>query len=169
MKPLIGTYPPFFETYLKQANYPDVLTALKETEKVLTIALTAIPQEKGQYRYSPEKWSINELIVHLTDTERILAYRALRFARNDSQQVLSFDENEYASQSFADKRTLQSCVEEFLTIRKSTIQLFENFSDEVLLRKGNTAAGSIEVNTLGFILAGHPMHHLNVLNERYLI
>jgi hypothetical protein len=169
MKPIAGTYPTYFETYLKQANYPDALTALRETEKVLTNALIAIPQEKGQHRYSSEKWSINELIVHLTDTERIFSYRALRFARNDSQQVLSFDENDYAAQSFADNRTLKSCVDEFLTIRKSTIQLFESFNTEVLLRKGNTAAGSVDVNTLGFIMAGHPMHHLNVLNERYLI
>ncbi len=169
MKPVAGTYPSFFETYLKQANYPDVLTALRETEKVLINALTTIPQSKAHFRYAPQKWSVNELIVHLTDTERIFAYRALRFARNDSQQVLSFEENDYAAQSFADNRTLKSCVEEFLTIRKSTIQLFENFSSEVLIRKGNTAAGTIDVNTLGFIMAGHPMHHLIVLNERYLI
>ncbi len=169
MKPLAGTYPPFFDTYLKHANYTDVLAVLRETEKILTTALTAIPPSKAHFRYAPQKWSVNELMVHLTDTERIFAYRALRFARNDSQQVLSFEENDYAAQSFADNRTLKSCVEEFLTIRKSTIQLFESFSSEVLTRKGNTAAGTIDVNTLGFIMAGHPMHHLIVLKERYLI
>ena len=169
MKPIEGTYPPYFDTYLKHAHYVDVLTALTETEKILSDALTAIPQTKGHYRYAQGKWSVNELIVHISDTERILAYRAMRFARNDSQQPLSFDENAYAAQSFADTRTLKSCVDEFLTIRKSTIQLFESFSQDVLLRRGNTAAGIVDVNTLGFVIAGHPMHHLAILNERYLI
>lgn len=168
MKPVAGNYPSYFDNYISQANYENVLTALRSTQAILTDNFRAIPEGKAHYRYAEGKWTINQLIIHLSDSERIFSYRALRFARNDSQQPLPFEEDDYARESFADSRTLKSCVDEFLLVRQNTIALYETFSNDVLKRKGNTAAGTVDVNTLGFVNAGHAMHHLKVLKERYL-
>lgn len=167
MKPSTGNYPEFLNTYLKQAPYNDVLTALRQTQQMVSDVFLAIPETKAQHRYADGKWTVNELIIHCSDTERIFAYRALRFARKDSQKPLPFDENTYAAESFGRLRSLKSCVDEFLNIRISTLHLFESFSEDVLLRKGNMASGQIDVNTLGFVIAGHATHHARILSERY--
>jgi hypothetical protein len=169
MKPISGHYPAYFENYTKHVDYPEVLTALHETQNQITPVFQSIPEEKAHYQYAEGKWTVNQLIIHISDSERIFTYRALRFARGDNQQPLPFEEDDYAAESRAEERTLKSCVDEFLLIRKNTLALYETFSQEVLTRIGNTAAGSINVNTLGFVIAGHAMHHLKVLQERYSI
>lgn len=168
MIPQSGTYPAYMEQYLRQVPYPDVVTALTETEHKMNAIFCSVPQAKSTYRYAENKWSINELIVHCSDTERILTYRALRFARNDAQQPLPFDENQYATESLADKRSLQNCIEEFITVRQSSIQLFKTFSSDMLQRSGKMASGMVQVNALGFFIAGHALHHASILKERYL-
>ena len=131
MRPESGTYPAFLETYISKAKEENVLKALEANTNQLTSFLKLIPQDKGDYAYADGKWTIKQLIIHISDAERIFSYRALRFARGDEQQPLPFEEDDYAANSNADKRSLNSVIEELLAIRKATTLLFENFDEEV--------------------------------------
>lgn len=168
MKPQAGEYPPYFGTYISKVTENDCIEALENTEKEFLAFFKSIPENKGDHAYAPEKWTIKQLIIHVSDTERIFAYRALRFARGDEQQNLSFEENDYAKNCEADKRSLSSVIEEFAAVRRATILLFKSFSAKTLQNKGNTSSGKTTVNALGFTISGHATHHVGVLKERYL-
>ncbi len=168
MKPVEGEYPSYFGTYISKVNENDCISALENTEKEILSFLKSIPENKGDFAYAPGKWTIKQLIIHISDAERVFAYRALRFARGDAQQNLSFEENDYAKNCEADKRSLQSVIEEFTAVRRATILLFKNFSDKTLQNTGNMSSGKTTVNALGFTISGHASHHVGVLKERYL-
>lgn len=168
MRPEQGTYPAFLETYISKVKEDNILTALKANTQLLESFLKSIPQDKGDYAYAPGKWTIKQLIIHISDAERIFSYRALRFARGDAQQPLPFEEDDYAKNSNADKRTLSSVIEELLAIRKATTLLFESFSEETLALTGTTSLGKVTVNSIGYAISGHAAHHIGVAKERYL-
>jgi hypothetical protein len=122
----------------------------------------------GQFRYAPDKWTIKELLCHLIDSERIFAYRALRFSRNDKTPLSGFEEKDYAVQANAHSRSVASIANEIKRLRATTLDLYKSFSDEMLQRTGTANNSSLSVLNLGFIIPGHETHHLNVLRERYL-
>lgn len=168
MRPVQGTYPAFLETYISKAKEENVLYALKANTQLLETFCKSIPQDKGDYAYAPDKWTVKQLLLHICDTERIFSYRALRFGRGDAQQPLPFEEDDYARNSNADKRTLNSVIEELLAVRKATTLLFESFSEEALNLTGNTKMGEVSVNSIGYAICGHAAHHVGVAAERYL-
>lgn len=167
MRPEKGTYPAFYENYIAYVNQEDLVISLEQNWVELKAAFSAIPKDKENYAYAPGKWSIRQMLQHLADTERIFAYRALRFARKDLQQVLPFEENDYAEAADVRSRSLEELLEEMESVRKASITLYKSFSKETLLLKGNTAAGPITVLALGFATSGHAAHHIKVLKERY--
>jgi hypothetical protein len=168
MRPEQGTYPAFLETYISKAKEDNILDALKANTQLLESFFKSIPQDKGDYAYAPGKWTIKQLIIHISDAERIFSYRALRFGRGDAQQPLPFEEDDYAKNSNADKRTLNSVIEELLAIRKATTLLFESFSEETLKLEGTAARGKVSLNAIGYAICGHAAHHVAVGKERYL-
>ncbi len=168
MLPVKENYPPFLENYISLVKEADVMLAIKTNTSALETLLRTIPNDKGDHAYAPGKWTIKQLLIHISDAERIFSYRALRFARGDDQQPLPFEEDEYAANSNADKRTLESVIDEILAVRKATTLLFESFTNDSLHKTGNTAAGKVTVNALGYTICGHTKHHINILNERYL-
>jgi uncharacterized damage-inducible protein DinB len=168
MLPIQGTYPVFLETYISKVKEENILSALNANTHLLEAFLKSIPQDKGDYAYAEGKWTIKQLIIHISDAERIFSYRALRFARGDAQQPLSFEEDDYAKNSNADKRTLNSVIEELLAIRRATTLLFESFSEETLKLEGTTAIGKVSVNSIGYSICGHAAHHVAVATQRYL-
>ncbi|HWY11180.1 MAG TPA: DinB family protein [Bacteroidia bacterium] len=168
MKPAEGEYPTYFGTYISKVKEDDCVSALENTEKEFLSFFKSIPENKGDFAYAPGKWTIKQLIIHISDAERIFAYRALRFARRDEQQNLSFEEDDYAKNCEADKRTLRSVIEEFAAVRRATILLFKSFSDQTLQNSGNMSSGKTTVNALGFTISGHAAHHVGVVKERYL-
>ena len=109
-----------------------------------------------------------QVLIHCIDTERIMATRALRFSRGDSQKSTSFDENLYAANSHADLRSLKDIEEEFDAVRNATIALFRSFSFETLMAVGTSPSGIVTVNSIGYMICGHTQHHLNIIKERYL-
>lgn len=127
-----------------------------------------IPMDKHDYRYAEGKWAIKDIIQHLIDTERILAYRALRIARNDTTPLPGFDENSYADVAHAGNRKLQEMLTELAIMRQSSIMLFKSFQADDLLRKGTTSGYSVSVRALGFIIIGHQNHHIKIFEERYV-
>jgi len=164
----LETVPPFYKNYVKQIEETDLLQALRISGHRCLELVHAIPEEKADYRYAEGKWTVRELLCHMIDAERIFAYRALRFARNDNTPLAGFEENDYATQANASGRSLQKIVAEMAHLRSSTIDLFESFTPEMMIRRGTANKNEMSVIALGFIIAGHETHHCNVLKERYL-
>jgi hypothetical protein len=168
MRPQEGTYPEYYGYYIPLVEQNDVLSALKENGESILSFIGKIPESKANFAYAEGKWTVKEVLIHLIDTERIFSYRALRFARRDAQKPLSYDENQYAPNSKAAKRTLVDIAEEFESVRRASITLFKSFSEEALQQMGPTTAGNTSVNAIGFTICGHAIHHLAVISERYL-
>ncbi len=168
MRPAEGTYPKFLEAYISKIKEENILSALKANTQLLETFLKSIPKDKADYAYAPGKWTIKQLIIHICDAERIFSYRALRFGRGDEQQPLPFEEDDYAANCKADKRSLESVIEEMLAVRKATTLLFESFDEQDLQKPGNTASGRTTVNAIGYAICGHVAHHISIAKERYL-
>lgn len=160
--------PEFYHKYIRQVQAPDLETALEVHATSLPALLGALPDEHWSYRYAPGKWSIREVVQHIIDTERIFCYRALCFTRGESASLPGFNENLYANQSRADQRSKESLLEEFDTVQKGTRFLFQSFDPAHLDASGIANGNPIYVKGIGFIIAGHCQHHLNILQERYL-
>ena len=119
-------------------------------------------------RYAPGKWTAREVIGHLSDVERVLSYRALRFARGDTTALPGFDENAYVPAADFEQRTMKSVIDEFVAIRGSTASLVESLTDETAARGGTLASGTMTARALLYLIAGHELHHRVLLRERYL-
>jgi hypothetical protein len=161
----LDTVPHFYKNYVKQIEETDLLQALRISGNRAQEVLHGIPQEKQDFKYGPDKWTIKELLCHMIDAERIFAYRALSFARNDKTNLPGFDENGYAPEANASNRSLKGIINEMRHLRVATIDLFEGFSPDMLARKGSANNNELSVVALGFIIAGHESHHLKVLKE----
>jgi uncharacterized damage-inducible protein DinB len=166
-----GDYPEYAEMYMKWL--PDdglILQHLEENFRMVKLFIYGLPPDKLLHRYQPGKWSIKEILVHIIDDERIFAYRALCFARGDQIGLPGFDQDDYAQASEADNRPLDNIFEEYDAVRKATVALYNGLPDNALDRRGN-GAGSFTggtVRALLFHLAGHELHHLNIIREKYL-
>jgi uncharacterized damage-inducible protein DinB len=161
-------YSSFNATYIKALEDLSLMEGLENGLSQLTVFIATIPTEKLEYRYSIGKWTIKDILLHLIDAERIFAYRALRIGRGDKTPLAGFEENDYVPNANANGRSLESLIEEFQLVRKSTLLLFENFSDEQLAYLGISSDNIISVRAIGFLIAGHQNHHLKVIQERYL-
>ena len=120
------------------------------------------------YRYAEGKWSIKEILVHMMDGERVFCYRALRFARNDATELPGFEENDWVPNSNANNRKLRSIFREYAAVRSSTIELFSNMDKEMLNRSGVANGNPISVRSILFVIAGHELHHMRIILERYI-
>ncbi len=167
-RPDLETVPQYFRHYVELVKDMDVLESLRHTSGTMTEVLKTIPDSKGDHRYAEGKWSIRESLVHVMDVERVMAYRALRFSRNDHTDLPGFDEKAYAPESNASTRTIRELASELEHLRQSTIDLFASFSPEMLAREGTANKNKISVLNLGYIIAGHDLHHQRLLTERYL-
>ncbi|HIX55131.1 MAG TPA: DinB family protein [Candidatus Sphingobacterium stercoripullorum] len=155
-------YAPYVETVLG-----DVLEELKLQEERFVEFIEQIPSELENYSYSPEKWNVKQVLCHVVDTERVMAYRALRFARNDMTSLAEFNPDLFVENGNHEKRSLSSIAEEFSYLRKSNFIFFSQLSEKELERKGMASGRLISVRALLYVIAGHLNHHRNILNERY--
>ena len=167
LRPQADEFPIFYKGYIDTVG-DDVLAELENQIELLPKFLSTISEEKALFAYAEGKWTIKEVLGHMLDTERIMSYRALRFARQDATALPGFDENDYVKHAHFDDRTLQSLVDEFIVLRKSTMYLLKSFNQEELNRSGISNDKPITVRALIFILAGHVNHHQHILKERYL-
>lgn len=142
--------------------------ALRQSSKITLELVRSIPESKGEHRYAEGKWSIKELLAHMIDVERIMAYRALRFARNDKTDLPGFEENDYAPEANAHGRTIAQLANEMERLRATTIDMFESFTTEMLQREGTANKNNLSVLVLGYVIPGHETHHRKILIERYL-
>ena len=161
-------YALFYKGYIKHLDEVNLLEVLNASLEDTLTTLRNLPEEKLIYRYDVKKWTIKELIQHLIDAERVLSYRAIRFSRNDTTDLHGFDEDWYVNNSNGNGRDFKELLDEFTNIRKASISLFKSFTNEMLLMKGTANGSIISVRALGFIIAGHHLHHLKIIKEKYL-
>lgn len=167
-KPAAGEYPPYAAMYIDLL--PDdgrVLAHLEDQARLIDVFFRALPADRLRYRYAPDKWTPKEILLHLADDERIYAYRALRFARGDGTELPGFDQDPYAAASGAEARALESLLAEHAAVRASTLSLFANLPDTALTRSGVANGARVTVRALAWHIAGHELHHLKILRERY--
>jgi hypothetical protein len=168
-KPTPNQYPLYFDRYISLVEAPDCFEAFKQQAEWIPGFMNSISEEQSRFAYAPGKWTIKELLQHIIDCERIFCYRALCIARKETVSLPGFDEDAYAAASNANDRTWKSLTDEFLLLRKTTEILFESFSDEALSFSGLSNNNPITVNSIGFILVGHMIHHVDVIRAKYLI
>ncbi len=158
----------YVQRYLDLIPSGNWLEVLKISGEKTVAIYSKLSEEQSYFAYADGKWTLKELLLHLSDTERIFQYRILAIARGDQNNLPGFDEDLYVSQSFANERALQSLVEEFQVIRKSSGILLETLHPSALHRIGTANGNQISAETIGKLIVGHNLHHLNVIEERYL-
>jgi hypothetical protein len=160
-------YPPFFEGYINLSGKDELIDALSLSLSELERDMITLNHANFDFAYSDGKWTIAQMIQHCIDTEMIFGYRSLCIARNDNRQIRSFDENEYAHESL-NNFVKENLIDSMLTVRKTSILLFNSFNEKWLERSAFTDLNqSISVRALGHIIIGHWRHHKNVLTNRY--
>ena len=163
-------YGAYYKQYIDAVtgNQKGIIENLRNTLTVTLATLSKLPENKQEYRYADGKWTIKELIQHLIDTERVFAYRALRFARNDATELSGFEQDDYIEVFDANTRDFDELLEELELTRKSTILLFKSFGEKELIRIGIASGSDMSVRALGYVISGHLVHHFNIMKERYL-
>jgi uncharacterized damage-inducible protein DinB len=167
-KPGADEYPPYSSIYMDLlADDDSILKHLRQMFLIIKEFVYSLPEEKLYYRYAPGKWTIKEILLHLIDDERIFAYRALRYARNDKTELPGFEQDDYVITSGANERSLESIFEEYEAVRHSTIALFSGLPEESLLRRGVLTGNTNErtVRALLYHIAGHELRHFNIMKK----
>lgn len=168
MRPNKTDYPAYYQKYLDLVPETDIISALKANHQTILDFIEEVPRLKWNYFYDDGKWTVKQVINHIIDCERILSYRALRFARGDNQQLLGFDENLFAANANLTNTNSQILADEFDSVRLSNVLLFKQLGEKELLLKGKTSGGDVSVLAIGYFLCGHAQHHINVIKEKYL-
>lgn len=169
MFPKKGDYPDFFEHYLSQISPEEPLVNILTTRFTAHLArFRDMPEAQLLHRYAEGKWSIKEIIGHLIDTERIMAYRSLRFAREDQTDIPGFDENHYVSHGNFDARSIESLLSEWESVRQATLSLLENLDEEALAQGGKANGLYCTTNAMLYIIGAHQEHHIHVISDRYI-
>ena len=166
-RPAPDEYLAYYERYITLVPDGSLVDTLVDQHRDTIRMLREVSDDRGLYAYAPGKWTIKEVIGHLSDAERVFSYRALRFARGDGQPLAGFDENAYAPAGRFNERPIGDLVDEFQAIRAATVHLFRYLNDEELARRGIANNNPISVRALGFVIAGHERHHAKLLRERY--
>lgn len=159
---------PFFDAYVSKVNASDAFAVLDEAAQQTPAFLESIPADRWDYRYAPGKWSLKESLIHMLDTERIFSYRALRIARNDKTPLAGFEQDDYVPFCNAGRRSPESIVDEYRHIRAATLHLFRYLTPDDLVRSGSASGGPVTVRALAYLIAGHEIHHIRLVRERYL-
>jgi len=159
--------PEYFDRYINLVGDVELLDAFDDSlEQLENLDLKLFERLDGVI-YAPGKWTVKTLVQHITDFERILCYRALLFARGDTNIRQGIDESVLAETAKADERAIESVIGELKSVRQASRSLFANFDDEMLRRTGMNWKHEISVLAMGFNIVGHQIHHFNIIRERY--
>jgi uncharacterized damage-inducible protein DinB len=158
----------YLKHYIDLVKDDNILQALKNQLSGALQFLSSISEEKSNHRYAEGKWSIKEVLGHICDTERIFAFRALCISRGEKQSLPGYEQNDYIANGNFNNCSFKDLVEEFRLLRESNLVMIRNFSDEMMSRSGMANGKRISVRTILFAIAGHELHHLNVIREKYL-
>jgi len=166
-RPEAGEFAEYYGKYIAKVPGTDVVGILESERSRMSRLLAGRSERDGNFRYAPDKWSIKEILGHVTDAERIFTYRALRIARGDETPLASFEQDDYVKTGGFAGRTLADLVEEFAAVRSASISLFRSFDEKAWGRRGVASQNAVTARALCFITAGHQIHHRMILEESY--
>ena len=166
--PQSNEHAPYYSRYIDMVPAGDVLQFLAVQGHRMQAMLEGLDAERGNYRYAPGKWSLKEVLGHLIDTERLFAYRALSFARDQRAVLPGMEPDEWAAASNAGQRRVGGLRHEYAAVRRSPLALLRSFGPEVIMQRGTASGCEFSVRAIPYIIAGHELHHLGVIEERYL-
>jgi uncharacterized damage-inducible protein DinB len=164
--PLHGEHAPYYNKYISLVPRSDIVGILQKQAED-TEALRALTDEEACFRYAPDKWSIKQLLGHVIDTERIFAYRALRIARGDQTPIEGFEQDDYVRNGPFEKVSMTELMNEYVAVRNSTIMLFRHLEPQAWTRRGVANNNEVTVRAIAHIIAGHELHHRQILKEKY--
>ena len=168
IRPTSGDYADYMEAYVSKVPEGSIIQHLRMQVDQVSGLFTQMTDEEAAFRYAAGKWSLKQVVGHLTDSERVFVYRALRFARQDATELPGFDENEYADNGSFDRRSIADLLTEWVLTRRSSISFFATLGEEAWDRSGVASGSRCTVRGLAFVIAGHVEHHRRVILERYL-
>jgi uncharacterized damage-inducible protein DinB len=168
-RPAATDYAPAYAGYIAEVTEEDILAALAAQSTETQKLLASLDESKAAYRYAKAKWSVKEVLGHMTDAERIMGYRALAIARGETQPLPGFEEDDYVRNASFDAWKLGDLAEQYALVRRSTLLLFRNLPDDAWDRRGNANGREITPRALAWVVAGHELHHVKVLRERYRV
>jgi hypothetical protein len=166
-RPVVSEHAPYFSRYVDLVADGNIVGTLAAQLDRTLAHLKTIPDEDSLKRYAPEKWSVREVVGHMIDTERIFAYRALRIARNDHTELPGFEQDDYIPAGQFDRRPLPNLLEEFAAVRHSNLLMFRGLDQEAWARQGLVNKNPMSVRAAAYVIAGHELHHMRVLHEKY--
>jgi uncharacterized damage-inducible protein DinB len=167
-KPETNEYPPYYKEYVNNVPEGELLHILDDQQKETMNLLRDLSEEMAQYQYAPGKWTIKEVIGHITDTERIMCYRLLCIARGEQEMLPGYNDDEYVRRGQFNRFSLSDLLHHQALVRQHTILLLSSMDDEALRRRGNANGSEVTARALGYIIAGHEIHHLRLIKDRYL-
>ncbi|WP_223067692.1 DinB family protein [Paenibacillus caui] len=167
-RPPAAEYNPYYETYISKVPEGEITDLLAGKLNSVSDWIGTIPEERGDYRYAPGKWTLKEVFGHIIDTERVMSYRLLCIARGDQTPFPGFDQDAYVSQAAVIDRSFSDIIKEYAAVRTATLTLLNGLSEEAWTRKGSVSGNDITVRALAYIIAGHELHHFGIIKERYL-
>jgi hypothetical protein len=166
-RPEPAEYAEYYEKYVSLVISGDIVATLEEQLRQTEQLFAARSEREGNFRYALDKWTVKEVLGHLTDTERVFAYRALRIARADQTPLEGFEQDDYVRAGRFNERKIADLVEEYSSVRLASIMLFRSLREEAWLRRGIANKNEVSVRAIAFIIAGHELHHRSILDERY--
>ena len=167
-RPQPDEHAPYFSRYIELVPEEDLLGAIETQTRETAALLAGVGEEKAAFRYAPDKWSIKQLVGHVTDAERVFAFRLLAFARGEQSPLPGFDENVYVENAGFDARPFAELLDAFAATRRATLLLLRGLPPEAWTRSGTANEKPISVRAVAYTLLGHELHHVKVLRERYL-
>jgi len=158
----------YYFTYIDQVPDGDICGLLDRQGKEVIELLDGISEEVSRLRYAPGKWSVRDVVNHLSDTERLFVFRAFWFARGFDSPLPSFDQIVSATAARADDRSWRSLVDEFRAVRSATLSFFDSLPADAWARQGIASGNPFTVRALAYLAVGHVIHHTRILREKYL-
>ena len=157
----------FYGRYIERVPEGDIVSILREQIAATAALLRNIPAERADFAYAPGKWTVKQVVGHMIDVERVMSYRALRFSHNDATELPGFDENNWVANSNFAERTLPDLVDEYDAVRAATIHFAKHVGVDASMRRGTANGQGLTVRALLYIIAGHELHHVALVRERY--
>jgi hypothetical protein len=167
-RPQPGESAPYYDRYISLVQGNDILTTLDEQRRATLLLLCGRTEAEGDLRYAPEKWSLKEVLGHISDTERIMSYRTLRISRGDTTPIEGFEQDDYIRNGPFAQRLLADLIEDYIAVRRATLSLFRNLDEVAWTRRGVANENQVTVRALAYIIAGHELHHRRIIEEKYL-
>lgn len=167
IRPKASEYNFYYATYINLVSDGNIIHILEQQIEETNFLLKEISDSEGLFRYAPTKWSIKEVIGHIADTERIMAYRLLSIARGETAELPGYNDDMYVLKAAFDKQSMKDLLENLIVVRQSTVHLLKSLDKDTWLQKGNANKSEVTVRALAYIIAGHELHHLQIIKERY--